>query len=71
MKGFSLFELIIIIVVLSIVFATLSNSSVSLFGNNSVQKNVQEHVDKTVNEIEYMRNQSLEYQKRLNDDMSF
>lgn len=42
----------------------MNNSSLNVFGNGSSSKSVKEHVDTTVNEIEQMRQQSIEMQTR-------
>ena len=70
-KGaFGAIDLLIGLVITAFVFLIGMNamkglSSVNLNGNSVDTKSVQEHVDEQVNEIENMRQQSINYQQNV------
>ena len=70
-KGaFGAIDLLIELVITAFVFLIGMNamkglSSINLNGNSVDTKSVQEHVDEQVNEIENMRQQSINYQQNV------
>lgn len=70
-KGaFGAIDLLIGLVITAFVFligmnAMKSLSSINLNGNSVDTKSVQEHVDEQVNEIENMRQQTINYQQNV------
>lgn len=70
-KGaFGAIDLLIGLVITAFVFLIGMNamkglSSINLNGNSVDTKSVQEHVDEQVNEIENMRQQSINYQQNV------
>ena len=70
-KGaFGAIDLLIWLVITAFVFLIGMNamkglSSINLNGNSVDTKSVQEHVDEQVNEIENMRQQSINYQQNV------
>lgn len=70
-KGaFGAIDLLIGLVITAFVFLIGMNamkglSSINLNGNSVDTKSVQEHVDKQVNEIENMRQQTINYQQNV------
>ncbi len=69
-KAFGAIDLLIGLVIVSFIFIISMNafkgvSSLKINDSPVNQQSVQEHVDQTVNEIENMRQQTIDYNKQI------
>lgn len=66
-QGFGAIDLLIGLLLMTVVFfiGTSAFKGVSIMSSKQGAKSVKEHVDKTVDEIENMRNESINYQKQM------
>ena len=70
LKAFGAIDLLIGLVIISFIFLISMNvfrgtSSLKINNSSVNQQSVQEHVDETVNEIENMRRQTIEYNNQM------
>lgn len=70
LKAFGAIDLLIGLVIISFIFLISMNafrgtSSLKINNSSVNQQSVQEHVDKTVNEIENMRRQTIDYNNQM------
>ncbi len=71
--GFGAISLLLSLVIISIIFLIGVNtfkgvSSIKLQDSSINNQSVQEHVDQTVNEIEQMRQQTVDYNKQVQEN---
>ena len=71
--GFGAISLLLSLVIISIIFLIGVNtfkcvSSIKLQDSSINNQSVQEHVDQTVNEIEQMRLQTVDYNKQMQEN---
>lgn len=70
-KGFGALDLLIGLVIMSIIFILYANAFKGMpnrIKTDNSDESVQQYVDKTVNEIEVLRRQRIEYEKKLITD---
>lgn len=69
-KAFSAIDLLIGLLVITAVIMLLFKTFYSVEPLNTVTPDViQEHVDKTVNEIEQMRQETIDYNTKINNEL--
>lgn len=72
-NGFGAISLLLSLVIISIIFLIGVNafkgmSSIKMNDTSIDTKSVQEHVDQTVNEIEQMRQQTIDYNQQIQQE---
>ena len=72
-NGFGAISLLLGLVITAIIFLIGINtfkgvSSIKMKGSSIDSQSVQEHVDQTVNEIEQMRQQTIDYNKQMEEN---